>query len=123
MSKERPDEINGTPVEWRENAFGAMKCYVKVPFGGTRILTVPRHIVNPFTDRRHDLTKLSDDSYLKPMLALKAATNSSDHINLRESPVLTFGKDRWEMREQDGQYIVVKREPESKFGEKLLENE
>lgn len=118
--KERPSTVNGSPVEWRENDHGVTKCYVQVSMGETTILTVPRHIRNPFTGRRHDLTKLSDDGYLKPFLALLSATNSPDHINVAAAPVLAFDRERFEYREVDGNHVLVKREGETKFGEMVV---
>lgn len=103
----------------KENRYGVMKDYVRVDIG-TSVVEVPRRLKNPLTDRRHDLTKLSDDGYLKPFLAHLHASNSPDVVDLGSSPVLTFGKDRWELQETDSQHVLVKREAETEFDERVL---
>lgn len=111
--------VNGERVVRKENAYGAMKDHVRVNIG-TNVLEVPRRLKNPITDRREDLTKLSDDGYLKPFLAFRCARMGPDVVDLSDSPVLTFDDDRWEYREVDGQHVLVKREAESKLDEMVL---
>lgn len=103
----------------RQNKHGVEKQYVRVPVG-TKVIEVPRRYRNPLTDRTHDLTKLSDDGYLKPFLALNYAI-SQDTIDLSSSPVLSFDKSRWELDETDDHHILVKRESESEFDEQVLD--
>lgn len=119
MSESKDSVREHEGIIYKENRHGVERAYVRVDVG-TAVLEVPQHIRNPLTERRHDLTKLSDDGYLKPFLALLAATNTPDHINLGSAPVLTFDKDRWERREMDGQHVLVKREAETKFEEMVL---
>lgn len=104
----------------KENKHGAEKQYVQVDIG-TTVLEVPRHLRNPLTDRRHDLTKLSEDGYLKPFLAHLHAANSPDVIDVGSAPVLTFDKGRWVLEEVEGQHVLKKREAESDLGEMVLE--
>jgi len=105
----------------RKNKHGVMKDHVQTEIG-TQVVTTPKRIRNPVTERTEDLTNLSSDGYCRRFLALLAATNTPDHINLSNAPVLTFDKDRWQFKEEKGQYVVMKREPESEFGERLLED-
>lgn len=104
----------------KKNKFGVVKEYVQVSIG-TKIIEVPRRYRNPVTDRRHDLTKLSDDGYLKCFLALDYIMKE-DMINLRSSPYLTFSKDKWELTQKDGHYILEKQIKESKLDNIVLEN-
>lgn len=120
---DRPDEINDTPVEWRENAFGVMKAYAKIELGETQVVTVPRRVKNPVTERVEDLTRLSNDGYCQKFLAALAAYHSQSVIDLRNAPVLTFDKDRWEIKELDDHVVVQKQEPESNFDERVLGSE
>lgn len=113
---DRPDEVFQI-----ENKHGIPKDHVRVEVG-TRVITCRRRQRNPITERRHDLTKLSDDGYLKPFLALKSKL-SQDTIDLRTTPILTFDKDRWDFEEKEGTVVITKREPESQYGEFLLDNE
>jgi len=41
-------------------------------------------------------------------------------INVDDAPVLSFDKSRFDLRETDGQYVLVKKEPESEFGKCVL---
>lgn len=109
---------DGNGIVRKENHHGVKKDYVPVTVG-TREIEVPRRYRNPITERRHDLTNLSDDGYLKPFLALHYAINQ-DTINPAKSPVLSFDKDRWELRETGGQNVLVKREAESELGERVI---
>lgn len=104
----------------KENEHGIEKDYVQVDIG-TTVVEVPRRLRNPLTERTHDVTKLSDDGYLKPFLAHLHASNSPDVIDVGSAPVLTFDKDRWEFEEKDGQLVLKKRDAESTFGEMVLE--
>lgn len=113
------DNIDGSIVR-KENHHGVEKDYVRVDIG-TRVVEVPRRFRNPLTDKTHDLTNLSDDGYCKKFLALLHATNSPDVVDLGSSPVLTFDKDRWELQEQEGQHVLVKREPETEFGARVMD--
>lgn len=114
-------EVNGEHVVKKENHCGTMKDHVRVDIG-TSVVEVPRRLSNPLTDRREDLTRLSDDGYLKPFLAFLYARTGPDVVDLSDSPILTFDKDRWEQQEQDGYHVLVKREAESKFDEMVLPN-
>jgi hypothetical protein len=106
----------------KENKYGVMKDHVRTDIG-TTVITTPKRLWNPITEQTEDLTKLSADGYCRRFLAMLSASDSPDVVDLGNSPILTFDKDRWEMREQDGQYVVVKRDAESEFGERLLEND
>lgn len=112
--------VNGVQVWREENKHGAEKDHVQVNIG-TTVVKLQRWQRNPITDRRHDLTKLSDDGYLKPFLALLHEQSGPDVVDLGSSPVLTFDDERWEYREKEGHHVLVKREPESKFDELVLE--
>jgi hypothetical protein len=87
---------------------------------GTTVVETPKRIKNPVTERTEDLTNLSKDGYCRRFLALLSASDSPDVIDLSSSPVLTFDKDRWEIGENDGNVVLVKREAESKFDEHIL---
>lgn len=104
----------------KENRYGVEKDFIRMSLG-TNIITVPRKIKNPITDRREDLKKLSDDGYLKPFLAIYYKTNSPNIVNLEKSPVLTFDKEKWEIKETEDNFVISKKESESNFGEKILE--
>jgi hypothetical protein len=115
---------NGTDrgdVIWKENHAGVEKPFVRVDIG-TTVVETPARLTNPITQRTHDLRKLRDDGYLKVFLALKYAANSPDVVDFGSTPVATFDKDRWEMEEKDSQYVLVKRDAETKFEEKVLGN-
>jgi len=90
---------------------------------GTTVVVTPKRVQNPVTERTEDLTNLSADGYCRRFLALLAATNTPDHVDVGSSPVLTFDKSRWELRETDGQHVLVKREAETKFDGKVLGND
>lgn len=113
-------EVNETRVFEKENYAGVMKAWIEVPIG-TQVIECPRWLTNPVTDRRHDLTKLSDDGYLKLFLALEYRSNTPNHIDLSNTPILTFNKDEWEFEERDDFVVVQKREAESRYGEKVLD--
>lgn len=121
MTSDTEREVNGEQVVKKENRHGAMKDHVHVDIG-TAVVEVPRYIRNPLTDRREDLTRLSDDGYLKPFLAFLYARTGPGVVDLGSSPVLTFDKDRWELKDHDGQHVLVKRESESKFDEMVIGN-
>lgn len=112
-------EVNGTAVVQKENSAGVLKDHVPVAIGTSEVES-PRWRRNPLTDRTHDLTKLSDDGYLKPFLALLYKTGTEDYVDLSSAPVLSFDADRWEWEEQDGQLVVQKREPETRFEEMVV---
>lgn len=120
-TEEEVREVNGTRVIRKENTLGVPKDYVEVSIG-TTVVEVRRRLRNPLTDRREDLTKLSDDGYLKQFLALLHHTESSHTINLDESPVLSFDADRWQHRRTEGQHVLLKQEAESKLGDRVLED-
>jgi len=90
---------------------------------GTTVVKTPKRINNPITERTEDLTNLSKDGYCRRFLALLSASGGPDIIDLNSSPVATFDKDRWEFRETDGNFVLVKRNAETKFDEKVLEDE
>jgi hypothetical protein len=87
---------------------------------GTTVVDTPKRVYNPVNDEYRDLTKLSEDGYLRRFLALRSHMDSCDTIDLDSSPVLSFGKDKWELEEQSGEYVVVKKQPESDFGKLLM---
>ena len=118
MSDDEQRTVNGTLVFKKENMHGVFKDHVRVSVG-TEVFEVRRHLRNPITDRREDLTRLSDDGYLKPFLAVYHAAESPDVVDLGSVPVLTLDTDRWAYREEAGQHALVKRDPESAFGELL----
>lgn len=113
--------VNGTQVWREENKHGVRKDHVQVDIG-TTLVELQRRQYNPLTDRTHDLTKLSDDGYLKKFLALLHEQGNPDVVDLGSSPVLTFDSERWEYREVDGQHVLVKREAETKLDELVLES-
>ena len=90
---------------------------------GTTVVETPKRINNPITERTEDLTNLSKNGYCRRFLALLSATGGPDVVDLNSSPVATFDKDRWEFRETDGNFVLVKRNAETKFDEKVLEDE
>lgn len=106
----------------KENRYGIMKDYVRTDIG-TTVLTTRKRINNPVTGRTEDLTSLSADGYCRRFLALLSASNSPDVVDMGSAPILTFGKDRWELQEEDDQFVIVKREAESEIGELVLEND
>jgi len=118
MSADEQRMVNGTSVFKKENKHGVLKDHVQVTVG-TEVFEVRRHLRDPITDRREDLTRLSDDGYLKPFLAVYHAADSPDVIHLGKVPILTLDTDRWEHREEPGQHLLVKREAESAIGELL----
>lgn len=84
------------------------------------VVETPKRIINPTTDKIQDLTNLKDDGYCRQFLALYSHYSTVNTIDLEAAPMLSFDKDRWELEEQDGSFLLVKREPESKLG-KLLD--
>lgn len=103
----------------KENRFGVEKRHVQVDIGTTTV-EVPARVQNPVTERTEDLTNLSDDGYCQKFLALLAATNTPDHVDLGSSPFLTFDKDRWELDDREGVVVLKKREPETRLDELVL---
>jgi hypothetical protein len=114
-------EANGDTVIVKENQYGVEKGYVEVDVSETQTVEVRRRSRNPLTGRRHDLTKLSDDGYLKPFLAVQGKMHSHV-VDLDRSPVLCLDKDRWQLEERDGQYVAINRSAEGHFSEMILEN-
>lgn len=112
---------NGTRIISKENRYGAKKDYVEVPIGTSRVV-VPRRIMNPETRRREDLTRLSDDGYLKHFLALWWYFNErkSGVIDLDHAPVLSFADEHYDYRPLEDHHIIVKHKPESRFEELVL---
>ena len=104
----------------KENRFGVEKTFVRTDIG-TSVVETSKRVHNPVTDRTEDMTRLSADGYCRRFLALKAASNGSSVVDFSSSPVATFDKDKWELNEQDGQFVLVKKEAESDLGEMLLE--
>lgn len=120
MSTDEQRMVNGTPVFKKENKHGVPKDHVQVAIG-TEVFEVRRHLRNPVTDRREDLTRLSDDRYLKQFLAVYHAADSPHVIDLESAPVMAFDTDRWECREKAGQHLLVKRGPKGAFGKMILD--
>lgn len=104
----------------RENGYGVEKTYVQTSIG-TTVVETPKRINNPVTGRTEDLTNLSEDGYCRRFLATLSALNGPDVVDFGSSPVATFDKDRWELREQDGSYVLVKREAVTSFEELVLD--
>lgn len=115
-------EANGETVIVKENKHGVEKGFVEVAVSETQIVEVRRRIKNPLTGRRHDLTKLSDDGYLKPFLAVQGQLNSHV-VDLSRSPVLCLDKGRWELEERDGQYVAVNQRAEGRFSDMLFDDD
>jgi hypothetical protein len=90
---------------------------------GTTVVETPKRINNPITERTENLTNLSKDGYCRRFLALLSATGGPNVVNLNSSPVATFDKDRWELRETDGNFVLVKRNAETKIDEMVLGDE
>jgi len=87
---------------------------------GTTVVETPARVFNPTTEKYQDLRNLSEDGYCRQFLALRSHMDSCSTIDVDSAPVLTFDKDRFEMQETDGQYVLVKRESEGQFGEMVL---
>lgn len=87
---------------------------------GTMVLRTPRYLRNPVTNKRVDMTSLSTDGYCRRFLATLVSASNQNTINFSKTPVATFSKDKWELRETDGSYVVVKRDAESEYGERVL---
>lgn len=83
---------------------------------GTKVLETPYEVRNPVTGERERMRDLSEDGYKRRFLALKHQM-SGDTINLSNTPVMSFDKDRWEVVEKENTVFVRKREPESALGE------
>lgn len=115
-------EANGETVYLRGTHHGTEKHHVRVEVSETQTVMVQRWIRNPLTDRRHDLTKLSDDGYLKPFLAVQGKL-SQNVVDLGRSPVICLDKDRWEVEERDGQFVAVNQSAEGRFPEMVLGGE
>lgn len=111
-----------TEIVIRENRFGVEKEYVRVNIG-TSVVTVPKRVRNPVTERTENLAKLSDDGYCQKFLALLAAQKGPAVINLKQSPVLSFDTDRWAFEQRDGQILLTKRESESALDEMVLDDD
>jgi hypothetical protein len=90
---------------------------------GTTVIETPRYYRNPITDRREKIEDLSEDGYCRRFLALHYAATRPSTVNLDSAPVATFDKEKWKLEEQDGQYVLVKREAETKFDELVLGND
>jgi len=90
---------------------------------GTMEVETPKRVKNQTTDKYQDLTNLSETGYCRQFLALYSHMDSVHTINVDESPVLSFDKDRFDLRETDGQFVLVKQEPASEFGEMVLDED
>lgn len=90
---------------------------------GSMVIETPRRVSNPTTDKYQDLTNLKEDGYCRQFLALYSHHSRVNTIDLDSAPMLSFDKDRWELEELDGSYLLVKREPESKLGQMLEGND
>lgn len=106
----------------RENVYGAKKEYVRTDIG-TTVLETPKRVRNPINGKSYNLKKLSKDGYCRRFLALLSASNSVDVVDFGSTPVATFDKERWQLQEENGQYVLVKQNAESKFGQLLLESD
>lgn len=89
---------------------------------GTSVVETPTRLYNPVTERYERVENLSEDGYCRRFLAiLHAQTGGVNKIDLNASPVASFDKDKWELRETDGHYCLQKREAETRFDELVLE--
>jgi hypothetical protein len=89
---------------------------------GTTVVETPQRVYNPVNDEYRDLTKLSEDGYCRRFLALRSHMDTVGTINVDSAPVLSFDKERFELQETGGHYVLVKKEGESGFGERVVES-
>lgn len=78
-------------------------------------------VYNPVTGTNERVDQLPEDGYKRRFLELLDHIESNDVYDLGSSPVLTFDKERWTMEEQEGTFVVVKREAETRLDELVLD--
>lgn len=87
---------------------------------GTSVVTTSKHVVNPKTGKYQDMSKLSPDGYCRKFLALHQRMERASLIDVSNAPILTFPKDKWELRDDEDCHILVKRDPETRHEEQVL---
>jgi len=108
---------DGTEREWTaQELLDGLREYARDDRDG-----FSRGITNPVTGRYERLKNLSKDGYCRRFLELLMFIRRPDVVDLGDSPVLTFDKDRWELQDRDGQHVLVKQEAETRFEELVLE--
>jgi hypothetical protein len=90
---------------------------------GTTIVESSKRVFNPIKGEHQDLSKLSEEGYCRRFLAVLSAYNSPSVVDLDSSPIVTFDKSRWKLSEDDGHYIIEKREPETDLDEMVMDDE
>jgi len=77
---------------------------------GATVYETPKRIYNPVTEEYERIDKLSEDGYKRRFLALRHTSQTTNTIDLDSHPVAHFDAEKWECREQDGDYILIKRD-------------
>jgi len=76
---------------------------------GTTVYETPKRVRNPVTEEYETVAELSKGGYKRKFLAVLHSVNSPEVINLSTSPVASFDKDKWELDEREGSYILVRK--------------
>ena len=88
---------------------------------GTSVIETPKRLYNPVTEKYVRMENLSEDGYCRKFLAMLYSQNGGvNKVNLSSSPVCTFDKDKWKLQEQEGQFVMVKKEAETAFDELVM---
>jgi hypothetical protein len=75
---------------------------------GTTTFDTPKRISNPVTGETERIDQLSEDGYKRRFLALLHESGRPSVVDLDNSPVATFDKDKWDLEESEGRYYLVK---------------
>jgi len=77
---------------------------------GSTVYETEKRVKNPVSDEYERIDEMSTDGYKRRFLALRSATHSPDVIDLSSSPVASFDKDKWDLRDEGDSYVLVKSE-------------
>ena len=77
---------------------------------GTTVYETGKRVKNPVSGECERIDRMSENGYKRKFLAVRNATQSPNVIDLSTSPVATFDKDKWDLREEGDHYVLVKSE-------------
>lgn len=75
---------------------------------GTTVYETPWEVRNPVTGDCERIRDLSQDGYKRRFLAVLHTMRSANVVDLDSTPAASFDKDKWEVEETDGSYVVVR---------------
>jgi len=90
---------------------------------GTTVYETPRRLYNPVTEEFERIDKLSEDGYKRRFLAALYSSETTNTIDLDSYPVAHFDGAKWVLRKQEGDYILTKRDAETRVDEMALNDD